>query len=104
MIQVAIFYPQQEGGTFDEKYYLEKHLPLVKERLTPRGLLRTEEYKGVSAPDPSQPPQYGYMAFLFFNTIEEVHQAFMAEAHDLMGDIPNYTNVKPVIQISETLG
>ena len=44
------------------------------------------------------------MAFLFFNTVEEVHQAFMAEAHDLMGDIPNYTNLKPVIQISETLG
>ena len=103
MIQVSILYAQQDDGAFDEKYYMEKHMPLVRERLTPRGLRRDEVCKGVSAPDPSKPPQYGYMCYLYFDTVEEVHQAFMAEGHDLMGDIPNYTNVKPLIQISETL-
>jgi len=104
MIQVAVFYPQQEGGTFDEKYYLEKHIPLVKDRLTPRGLVRTAEYKGVSAADPSQPPQYAYVGFLYFNTVEEVHEAFKAEGRQVMGDTPNYTNIKPIIQINESLG
>jgi uncharacterized protein (TIGR02118 family) len=103
MIQVSIFYPQQDEGAFDENYYMETHIPLVRDRLTPRGLLGVDVYRGVSAPNPSQPPQYGYMCYLYFNTVDEVHQAFMAEGHDLMGDIPNYTNVKPAIQISETL-
>ena len=104
MIQVSILYPRQDDGAFDEVYYLEKYMPLVRERLTPRGLLRDEVCRGVSAPNPSQPPQYVYTCSLYFNTVEEVHQAFMAEGHDLMGAIPNYTNIKPVIQINETLG
>ena len=103
MIQVSVVYPKGGGSTFDEKYYLEKHVPMVKERLTPKGLVKAEVYRGVSGPDPSQPPTYVFAAYLYFNTVEEVHQAFMAEAHDIMGDIPNYTSINPIVQISESV-
>ena len=103
MIQVSVVYPQQDGSTFDEKYFLEKHMPMLRQRLTPREMVRDEVYKGVSGPDPSQPPTYVFAAYLYFNTVEAVHEAFKAEAREVMGDIPNYTNISPIIQISESV-
>jgi len=104
MIRVLVLYPQEEGSTFDHAYFMEKHLPMVKERLEPLGLLRIEVDKGISATDPNAPAPYSVMNSLMFNTVEEVHQAFMAEGRAVMGDTPNYTNVKPIIQINEIVG
>ena len=104
MIRVLVLYPQEEGGTFDHTYLMEKHLPMVKERLEPRGLLRIEVDKGISATDPNAPPSFSVINSLMFNSIEEVHQAFIAEGRAVMGDIPNFTNIKPTIQINEVVG
>lgn len=104
MIRVLVLYPHEEGATFDHTYFMEKHLPMVKERLEPRGLLRIEVDKGISATDPNAPPAYSVMNSLMFNTISEVHQAFIAEGRAVMGDIPNYTNTNPTIQINEIVG
>ncbi|MDA1229048.1 MAG: hypothetical protein O3A33_13995 [Chloroflexi bacterium] len=41
------------------------------------------------------------IGWLTFNTVEEVHGAFAAHAAEIMGDVPNYTDIEPQIQISE---
>ena len=56
-----------------------------------------------SGTDPNDPPQFIAVAHLYFNTVDEVHAAFMAHAGAIMGDISNYTEIKPQFQISETL-
>lgn len=33
MIRVSVMYPKQDGGEFNYDYYLQTHMPLVKERL-----------------------------------------------------------------------
>jgi len=40
---------------------------------------------------------------LTFYSLEEVHQAVQAVGGAVMGDIPNYTDIEPAIQISEII-
>ena len=68
-----------------------------------RGLVRAEIDKGVSAADPNDPAPAIAVIHLIFNTVEEVHAAFIAAGRPVMGDIPNYTDIQPTIQISEML-
>ena len=33
MIKVGVFYPYNPGSKFDMKYYLEKHIPMVQQKV-----------------------------------------------------------------------
>ena len=104
MIRVTVSYPNEPGKKFDWDYYMNTHVPLVHEHLDSRGMTRLEVDKGVSGADPSAPSSFIAVAQLFFNTVEEVHEAFKAVGRPVMGDIPNYTDIKPTIDISESVG
>jgi uncharacterized protein (TIGR02118 family) len=56
---------------------------------------------GVSGMQPGSLPTFVAMAHLLFDTIESFQQAFGPHAEAIVGDIPNYTNTQPTIQISE---
>jgi len=101
MIRVSVLYPNEPGKKFDHKYYMEKHLPMAGRRLQPHGLVRSEIDRGISAADPKAPAPFIVVGHLFFNTVDDVHNAFRAVGREVMGDIPNYTDIKPQIQISE---
>lgn len=104
MIRVSVLYPNQEGKRFDMDYYMNKHIPMVVEALKPYGLIKGEVDKGISGPDPSAPAQYLVMGYLTFDTAEHVHEGFKALGGQIMGDIPNYTDIEPQIQINEIQG
>ena len=101
MIKVSALFPNQPDKKFDLDYCLGKHIPLMKQQFEPRGLVQIEVDKGISAADPNAPPPFIAVIHLTFNSVEEVHQAFMAVGREVMGDIPNFTDVKPQFQISE---
>ena len=103
MIKVSVFYPNEEGKKFDHGYWTITHLNLVQSLLGPMGLVNDEMEKGVSGADPNEPVQFIAVCHLYFNTVDEVHAAFMAHASAIMGDMSNYTEIKPQFQISETL-
>ena len=101
MIRVTVSYPNESGKKFDWDYYMSTHLALVREHLDSRGMTKMEIDKGISGPDPSAPPAFIAVAHLTFSTVDEVHEAFKAAARQIMGDIPNYTDIQPTIQISD---
>lgn len=103
MIRVSVLYPNQLGKKFDHKYYMEKHGPMVGRLLRPHGLVRAEIDRGISAADPNAPAPFLVVAHLFFNSVDDVHKAFRAVGREVMGDIPNYTDIQPQIQISEVV-
>ena len=103
MIKVSILYPNSPDAKFDFDYYLTTHMELVRSRLGPMGMIGDEVMKGVGSGAPGEPAPFTTICHLFFNSEEEVHKAFGAHAKEVMGDIPNYTNIKPQIQISEVL-
>ena len=41
MIKVSVMYPHSPAASFDMKYYLEKHMPMVGQKL---GALRLSDY------------------------------------------------------------
>jgi uncharacterized protein (TIGR02118 family) len=41
------------------------------------------------------------MGHLFFESVQAFQAAFAPHAAEITGDIPNYTNTQPTIQISE---
>jgi uncharacterized protein (TIGR02118 family) len=102
MVLVTVMYPNQSGSTFNHDYYLQKHIPLVKERWSSMGLDDIRLVRGVGTPDGSEPP-YQVMALLSFRSMPEFQNAASAHAEELFADIPNFTNVQPVVQISEDL-
>lgn len=101
MIRVTVSYPNEQGKKFDWSYYTKTHLPLVHRHLDSRGLIRIEIDKGISAPDPNAPAPFVAVGHLIFKTVGEVHEAFKAVGRPVMGDLPNFTDIKPTIQISE---
>ena len=101
MIKVSVFYPNEEGKKFDMDYYSGKHMPLVQSRLDSMGLLRIEVERGVSSADPNAPAPFVAIGVMYFNTVEEVHEGFKTHGREIMGDIPNYTDIAPQFQISE---
>ena len=104
MIRVSALYPNESGAKFDHGYFMDKHIPMMTKLLGPRGLVRIEVDKGISAADPNAPAPFIVVAHFIFNSVEEVHQGFKAAGREIMGDIPNYTSVTPTFQISEMVG
>ena len=103
MIKVTVLYPNEEGKKFDHSYWTSTHLNIVQTLLGPQLGHRRRGERSVSGTDPNSPPPFVAIAHLYFNTVEELHSAFIAHASTIMGDIPNYTDIKPQFQISETL-
>ncbi len=102
MVKVSIFYPNKDGGKFDLDYYLNTHVPLSKERHG-SALKEFIVERGINGGPPDSKAPYVVVANLLFDSVEAFYEAFMPHAEELQGDIPNYTNVEPVIQISEVL-
>lgn len=101
MIRVTGAYPDQPGMKFDDNYYLERHIPLVRRRLADYGLVRAEVDKGISGGSPGSSAPFARVAYLYFPSADDVLRGLTAAGVEIMGDIPNYTNVQPQIQISE---
>lgn len=103
MIKVSVFYPHDPAKKFDFDYVVNAHLPMVERLLRPMGLQSAGIDKGISKPDPKAPAHFVAINHLYFNTVEEVHQAFITHGSEIMSDVSNYTNITPQIQISEVV-
>jgi uncharacterized protein (TIGR02118 family) len=93
MIRMSVLYPSGEGSTFDHDYYRDTHVPLCRSTW---GVERTEIDKGINGPNTAA-------VHIFFDSMDAM-QAAMANPGTaaIMADVANYTNIKPVMQISET--
>jgi uncharacterized protein (TIGR02118 family) len=100
MIKVSVMYPHSPAASFDMKYYLENHMPMVGQKLGAACKKMAVE-QGIAGGAPGAPPTYVAMGHLYFDSAEAFQAAFTPHASAIMGDIPNYTKTQPVIQISE---
>ncbi len=100
MIRVNIFYPREDGVAFDMDYYLNKHIPMVRELLAGQCKGISVEV-GVAGAMPRTPPAYVAMAHLLFDSVEAYQAAMKPHVGAIMADIKNYTAIKPVLQVSE---
>lgn len=100
MIKISILYPNT--GKFDMDYYLNTHMPRSIQLLSAgKGYRGVSVERGLSGAAPGSAPAHVAMCQYVFDTAEDFMAAFMPHAAELQGDMPNYTDIEPVIQLSE---
>lgn len=100
MIKLSVLYPDQTGAKFDMDYYCNSHIPMVQQKLGAACKGAAVE-QGVSGASPGSRPSYVAMGHLYFDSVEAFQAAFSPHAQAIMADIPNYTDIQPLIQLSE---
>ena len=102
MIKVSVMYPNKPGVRFDHDYYRTKHLPLIKSRMgaalkyyTIDKALMDGKGKPVGA--------YVAMCHLLCDSLGAYQASFGPHAHEIRGDIRNFTNGTSIHQISEVV-
>jgi uncharacterized protein (TIGR02118 family) len=100
MFKVAILYPNGEGKTFDMDYYENKHMPMVAEFLG-KNLQFYEIDKGIAGRTPNDKVPYLAVGYFYVKDVAEYNKAIGQNRDVVVNDIKNYTNIQPIIQISE---
>ena len=101
MVKISIMYPATSGAAFDMDYYLRTHMPMSIGYLSAHeGFRGVSVERGVAGQDPGAPPPFVAVCHFLFESLEDFVAAFTPHAALLQGDMPNYTNITPVIQIS----
>jgi uncharacterized protein (TIGR02118 family) len=104
MIKVSILYPNNKGARFDMRYYLDTHMPLSIELLSAHsGFKGVSVEHGLGGAVPGTDAAYVAMCHFLFDSVESFMAAFTPHAAVLQGDMPNYTDIEPVIQVNEVL-
>ncbi len=102
MIKVSVLYPNSEGSKFNMDYYCNKHVPMVAGLLGDHVKGATVE-NGLGGGAPDAPAPYAAMGNLYFETMQTFQNSFGPNAAQIMEDFPNFTNIDPVIQVSEVM-
>src|SRR2546425_4931321 len=100
MIRLRVHYRGGAVPPFDLSYSLPRHIPMVRAKLGAACKSAAVE-QGLGGATPDAPPAFSAMGHLYFDSVEAFQSAFGPHAGAIMGDIPNYTNVQPTIQVSE---
>lgn len=100
LIKVSVMYPFAEGKTFNIEYYETKHMPMVAKYLGANLVKYTIE-KGVANGIPNQPLPYMAIGTFYVKSLEEYQAAITPNRDAIRADFVNYTNVAPVILVSE---
>ncbi|MDO9053072.1 MAG: EthD family reductase [Gallionella sp.] len=104
MIKISILYPNNNGARFDLRYYIDKHMPMSIELLGAHAGFRGVSVEhGLGGGIPGAEAAYVAMCHYQFDSVENFMAAFMPHAAVLQGDMPNYTDIEPVIQVNEVL-
>lgn len=102
LIKVSVMYPFAEGNTFNMEYYETKHMPMVAGYLGSNLVKYTIE-KGVASGIPNQPLSYMAIGTFYVKNLSDYQAAITPNRDAIRADFPNYTNVAPVILISEVV-
>lgn len=102
MTKVNVCYPNGEGKTFDMDYYCNTHLPMVASLLGD-SLKGASAEKGLGGAAPGSTAPFAGIGTMYFDSVRDFGEAFGPNAEKIMGDLPNFTNIEPVVQISEVV-
>ncbi len=99
MIRISAVYANEPDSRFDAEYYRDRHEPFARSLLEPHGLQGLRTTLGEAALDGSAPPFWA-ISELVFASREAFDSAMSRCGEALFADIPNYTTVIPVLQVS----
>ena len=97
--QQSVIYPCKSTSTFDLKYYLDTHMPLVQRLWGPYGLRKWEVL------ELNKDSGYSIQAVLTYDSREDADKAWNSEiAKQIIDDIPNFSNEQPIKIVGTSVG
>lgn len=102
LVKISIMYPYSEGKTFNMEYYENKHMPMVAGFLGSNLVKYTIE-KGLSSGIPNQPLPFMAIGTFYVKSLSEYQAAIAPNRDAIRTDFANYTNVVPMILVSEVV-
>jgi uncharacterized protein (TIGR02118 family) len=102
MIKISVMYANKPGARFDHDYYRDTHMPLVKARMGDHCRFYTID-KGLGGIGAGEPAAYIAMCHLYCDSIEAFQAGFGPHVQEIMADVPKYTDVTPLVQISDVV-
>jgi uncharacterized protein (TIGR02118 family) len=96
MIAVTILYPQTDDSSFDMDYYTSTHMPMLAEALG-------DDCHGWGAATIDN-GKWAAMGWAVATSADAFNAAMAEHGAKIMGDVPNYTNVRPEMLIGEIAG
>src|SRR5262245_38301376 len=100
MIKVSVLYPMQPYTKFDMDYYLNRHIPMLRQLLA-SSLKGVSVEQAVSGLTPGSPAPFVAMCHLVFDSVADFQSSFLPHMKTIIEDVPNYTTSVPIIQINE---
>jgi uncharacterized protein (TIGR02118 family) len=80
------------------RFRLKRSIDLLSKGKGYRGVSVERRVGGAS---PGSAPSHVAMCHYLFDTADDVMAAFLPHAAELQGDMPNYTDIESLIQVSE---
>ena len=102
VIKISIMYPYAEGKTFDMAYYETKHMPMVAGFLGSNLVKYTIE-KGLASGVPNQPLPFMAIGTFYVKSLSDYQAAIGPNRDAIRADFSNYTNISPIILVSEVV-
>ncbi len=102
MTHVTVLYPAEQGRRFDLDYYMSKHIPMFRERMG-AAMKQISVEKGTRGGMPGSPAPFVAVLHTSFDSAEAFAAAFAPHAAEIMADVPKYTDIQPVLLLSEDL-
>lgn len=102
LVKISVMYPFAEGKTFNMEYYETKHMPMVAGYLGANLVKYTIE-KGLASGIPNQPLPYLAIGTFYVKSLSDYQAAIAPNREAIRADFANYTNVAPIILVSEVV-
>lgn len=102
LIKVSVMYPYAEGKTFNMEYYESKHMPMVA-RFLGSNLVKYTIEKGIASGIPNQPLPFMAIGTFYIKSLSDYQAAIAPNRDAIRADFSNYTNISPVILVSEVI-
>ena len=102
LIKVSVMYPYAEGKTFNMEYYETKHMPMVA-KLLGSNLIKYSIEKGLASGIPNQPLPFMAIGVFYVKSLNDYQAAITPNRDAIRADFSNYTNISPIILVSEVV-
>jgi uncharacterized protein (TIGR02118 family) len=100
MIRITILYPNRAGGRFDHAYYETVHVPMTM-ALLGEAVRSVCVERGLSPGSGWPEPAYRAACSFVCESLEAYRLALAPHLPQLQGDLVNYSDIDPVIQVGE---